>query len=207
MSEVIAFSSMALTFFIVIASPGAATMSNATIAMHHGRMTSFAYGAGLSCGLAFWGAIAASGMGAALQNSPQFLVALKIGGGFYLFWLAQSSARLALLRGPDNDNVEVPVKSNWFLQGLILNLSNPKAVIAWMAALSVGLNATDTLFVVALATTVCIAVGFITNALYTIIFSLGGMMQLYKRCSRYLEGAMAALFALAGASLIASVFA
>ena len=83
-NELASLSTVALTFFIVTVSPGPATISNATIAMQYGRKTGLSYGAGLSCGLAFWGIVAASGMGAILQGSLYLLVLLKIAGGLYL---------------------------------------------------------------------------------------------------------------------------
>ena len=205
MIELISLASIVLTFFIVTVSPGPATISNATIAMHHGRKTSLSYGAGLSCGLAFWGLIAASGMGAVLQSSLYILMMLKILGGLYLLWLAYLSARSAWRS--DIENTVISSKRNWFLQGLLLNMSNPKAVLAWMAALSFGLNSNDDIYTIAIATGVCIAVGFVTNALYSILFSVGGIMRGYQRCRHWVQGVVAGLFALAGIGLIRSSFA
>lgn len=202
MIELISLASVALAFFIVTISPGPATLSNATIAMQHGRRTSLIYGAGLSCGLAFWGLVAASGMGAVLQSSSRVLIILKVLGGLYLLWLAYQSARSACY----SDVVKnvISHKKNWFLQGLLLNISNPKAVLAWMAALSVGLNSSDDIYTIITATVVCISVGFAANALYSILFSVGGVMRVYQRCRRWVDGVMAGLFALAGYGLIRS---
>ena len=205
MIELISLASIAFTFFIVTVSPGPATISNATIAMNHGRKTSLSYGSGLSCGLAFWGLIAASGMGAVLQSSLYLLMILKIMGGLYLLWLAYLSARSAWRS--DVESTVISSKRNWFLQGLLLNMSNPKAVLAWMAALSVGLNSNDDIYTIFIATGVCIVVGFVANALYSILFSVGGIMRGYQRCRRWIEGVVAGLFALAGIGLIRSSFA
>ena len=83
-------------------------------------------------------------------------------------------------------------------------MSNPKAIVAWMAALSVGLNSNDG--IVAVATALCIGVGFATYALYSVLFSIGGIMRGYRRFSRMINGIVSGLFALAGFSLIRSVF-
>ncbi|MFT6301341.1 MAG: threonine/homoserine/homoserine lactone efflux protein [Pseudomonadales bacterium] len=45
---------------------------NAAIAMNHGSKTSLIYAAGSSCGLVFWGQIAATGMGAVMQGLLYF---------------------------------------------------------------------------------------------------------------------------------------
>ncbi|MCL6284580.1 LysE family transporter [Ruegeria sp. 2012CJ41-6] len=195
----------AFAFFVVAVSPGPANISNAAVAMSFGRRTSLVYGAGLSCGLVFWGLVAASGMGAVLQSSLYVLMVLKLLGGLYLLWLAWQSGRSAMRR--DAGKVSLPKKGRWFWRGLILNLSNPKSVIAWMAALSVGLGPDDGLASVAAATVVCIAVGFINNALYSLLFSVSGMMTGYRRFRRWIDGVVAGLFAIAGLGLIKSAFA
>lgn len=202
MLESISPASTFLAFFIVAASPGPATVSNATIAMRHGRKIGLIYGAGLSFGLSFWGLIAASGMGAVLQSSLHVLMILKVLGGLYLLWLAFLSARSALQ--PESGNTVVSGKQGWFLQGLILNMSNPKAVLAWMAALAVGLGSNDGVYALVNATTVCAVIGFVVYALYSVLFSIGGVMRWYRRCHRWINGAVAGLFASAGFGLIRS---
>lgn len=204
MIDLVSLASTGLAFFIVAVSPGPATLSNAAIAMSHGRKTSLVYGAGLSCGLVFWGLIAATGMGAVLQGSLYLLSTLKVLGGFYLLWLAYQSGRSAFQDTPKN--TAMVREKRWFLRGLILNMSNPKSAIAWMAALSIGLSANADLSSVVAATVVCIAVGFVTNALYSILFSFNGMMRGYRRFRRKIDGVVAFLFAAAGLGLIRSAF-
>lgn len=205
MTDIVSLGATGLAFFVVAVSPGPANISNAAIAMSHGRMVSLVYGLGLSCGLVFWGLIAASGMGAVLQGSLHVLMILKVLGGVYLLWLAFLSGRAAWRVGPEPR--VVPGGKRWFLRGLLLNMSNPKSVIAWMAALSIGLDSSDGPAAVLAATAVCIGVGFLNNALYSVLFSLDGMMRAYRRCRRWIDGAVAALFSAAGLGLIRSAFA
>lgn len=83
-------------------------------------------------------------------------------------------------------------------------MSNPKSVIAWMAALSVGLSSNVEPSAVTAATLVCIVGGFVTNALYSIVFSVKGMMLGYQHFRRKIDGLIAMLFAVAGFGLIRS---
>ena len=92
----------------------------------------------------------------------------------------------------------------WFWRGVILNLSNPKSVIAWMAALSMGLDPTDTASAVVATTLVCVVMAFLNNLSYSLVFSMGGMMAVYRRGRRWIEGATAVLFAGGGLALIRS---
>lgn len=205
MIDIVSMVSTGLAFFVIAASPGPANISNAAIAMSCGRNISLRYALGLSCGLIFWGIIAASGLGALLQSSIYLLMALKILGGLYLLWLAAASilsTKNTYLEKTDNG-----ANKNWFLRGLLLNLSNPKTVIAWMAALSLGLNSDNSFYTVGAAFCVCLVVGFLTNVTYSVLFSMSGMMRLYQKAKRWVDGVVAGLLALAGFGLIRSAFA
>lgn len=85
-------------------------------------------------------------------------------------------------------------------------MSNPKAVVAWMAALSVGLDSNDGIPAIAIATAVCIGVGFLTYALYSVLFSIGGVMRVYQSFRHRIDGVVSVLFTLAGFGLIRSAF-
>ncbi|GAB5508015.1 MAG: LysE family translocator [Rhizobiaceae bacterium] len=192
-------------FFIVAVSPGPATLAVSTVSAASGQRAGLAFGMGLGFGLAFWGIVAATGLGAVLQASAQWLMALKIAGGVYLLWLAYGSARSALRNGegPHEAGSDEPAgRGRDFVRGLLLNLSNPKAVIAWMAALSVGLGADGGLGTVAFATGGCMALGFAIYAAYAVAFSRAPVMNGYQRIRRWVDGIVSALFAAAGLSLL-----
>lgn len=197
--------SIAVAFSIVTVSPGPANIALATVAMGSGRKQGLLFGAGLGVGLAFWGLVAATGMGAILQASEVLLTGLKIMGGLYLLWLALQSARSAMRTTPAH--VEKPLAGRWFAKGLILNLSNPKAVVAWMAALSMGLGEGDFAIQLVIATLICIALGFLNYLGHAFAFSLSGPMTAYQNVRRWIDGLVSALFAVAGFGLIKSAFA
>lgn len=196
--------SIALAFFIVTISPGPANIAVATVAMRSGRRCGLLFGAGLSFGLAFWGLIAATGMGAVLQGSATLLMALKVLGGLYLLWLAFQSCRSALKKSEPGHLFNG--QGRWFLRDLVLNLSNPKAIVAWMAALSMGLGAGDSGGQVLVAMLVCVALGVGNYAGYAIAFSLPGFLNGYQFWRKRIDAAVAGLFGLAGIGLIRSAF-
>ncbi len=197
--------SVVLAFLVVTVSPGPANIAVSTVALGSGRRAGLRFGAGLSLGLAFWGMIAATGLGAALQSSLYVLTALKLCGGLYLLGLAVHSLRSA---AKPADNGPDPVMSaRWFTRGLMLNLSNPKAVLAWMAALSMGLGDGHGRVPLVAATLVCMALGCANYAGYAMAFSHPGAMTAYKRWRRWIDGVVAGLFAAAGVDLIRSALA
>ena len=71
MLDVIGLLTVSSAFFVVAASPGPATLAAATASMNFGRQSGFQFGMGLSVGLALWGLVAATGLGAILQSYCQ----------------------------------------------------------------------------------------------------------------------------------------
>lgn len=208
MIDVLSLISVGFAFFIVAVSPGPANISNATIAMSKGRKISLVYGAGLSTGLFLWGIVAASGLGVILQRSIYLLMLLKIIGGIYLLWLAYLSFKSSFNSTSivsQNETKETGYRK-WFFQGFILNSSNPKTVVAWMAALSVGMGATSNIISLVAAVLTCVLVGFLVNAMYSILFSIDGVMNSYKKIGHCVDRVASGMFALAGLGLLQSAF-
>lgn len=197
-----AFVTIGLAFFAVAVSPGPANIANALVAMSHGKRASFVFSLGMTVGIVAWGIVAATGLGALMQTSVLLFSALKIVGGLYLLWLAWRSGRSALSPGAA-PQVEI-AEGRWFVRGLILNISNPKTVVAWMAALAVGLDPAATASELAVGVAVCTGVAFTVFMGHMLVFSLGGMRTAYQRIRRWTEGVVAGLFALAGFGLIRS---
>lgn len=192
-----------LAFFVAAASPGPATLAVAATAMAHGRAAGLAFSAGLALGLAFWGVLAAAGLGALMLTSTTALVVLRLLGGAYLLYLAWGSARSAL--SADDERVAPPPRVAGrvaFRRGLLLNLLNPKAVLAWIAVLAIGLpggaGATELLLV----TIACALLGLAIYAGYAVILSRPAAMAFYRRARRWLEGVFAAVFGYAGLRLM-----
>ncbi|MET1413168.1 LysE family translocator [Roseibium sp. HPY-6] len=196
------FIAVVIAFFIVTVSPGPANIAVATVSMSQGRKRGLLFGFGLSCGLAFWGLVAATGLGAVLQASEYALMAIKLLGGGYLLWLAFQSARTAAR--PATKPHSMNGSGNWFLRGLILNLSNPKAVVAWMAALSMGLGNGEGAMHLVIITLVCMVLGVINYTGHAVVFSNTKIMKAYEKARRLVEGVVSGLFALAGLGLLKS---
>jgi len=191
-----------LAFFVVTVSPGPANIAVAAVSASSGRRTGMLFGLGLAVGLAFWGVVAATGLGFVLQSTAQFLVVFKFAGGAYLLWLAYSAAKTAM-RPVSNSRV-TEKRGHWFWRGLVLNISNPKAVIAWMAALSVGLGDNGSGVGLGLTTGICALIGVVNYMGHAAIFSTQRAMRIYSMGRRWINGLVSVLFAVAGIGLIRS---
>jgi threonine efflux protein len=140
--------------------------------------------------------------GSSCKGPPLLLTLLKFIGGAYLVWLAIQSGRSAARR--TEDTIVSVQKGGWFWRGLVLNLSNPKAVVAWMAALSMGLGQETDAQAVAVATVICAVLGLMNYTGYALTFSLPRLHGRVPPSRRWIDGIAAGLFALAGFSLIRS---
>ncbi len=193
-----------LAFFVVTISPGPANIAVATVSMQHGRQKGTHFGLGLALGLALWGVVAATGLGVVLQTSAVALTVLKVLGAAYLLWLAYQSAKSATKKEPAaKDAVDT---GKWFYRGLLLNLSNPKAVVAWMAALSMGLGAENNVTQLLALTACCMILGVANYLGHAFAFSVSGVMAVYRAFRRWIDGVVAGLFTLAGFGLLKSAF-
>lgn len=204
MTDLAALAAIGGAFVIVASSPGPANLAAATVAMSQGRRPGMIFALGLSAGLWVWGILAATGLGAVLQTSAPALVAMKIAGGLYLLWLALQSARSAARPAATIATPPAISGGRWFLRGLVLNLSNPKAVFAWMAALTVGLDRQDDLSTIAAATGLCGLIGLVNATGHVWVFSFPGVMASYRQARRWIDGTAAVLFAGAGLGLLRS---
>ncbi|UWQ22893.1 LysE family translocator [Jannaschia sp. W003] len=185
------------TFAVVCASPGPAGLAVVSTAMARGFAASLPLTLGLALALGVWGVVAAAGLGAVLLAAPSALLAFKLFAGLFLLWLAWGAGRSALR--PDTSPAP-PLRAG-FRAGLLLNLSNPKAVLAWSATIAVG-TAPDApwtgwlLVPLAMALTVAIYVA------YALAFSRAPLRRAYGRARRGIDGVAAVLFGLAGLAML-----
>ncbi|MDT8343985.1 MAG: LysE family transporter [Thermohalobaculum sp.] len=194
----------ALAFFVAAASPGPATLSVAATAMARGRTAGLAMAAGLSLGLGLWGVVAATGLGAVVLAWAPALEVLRLAGGVFLLWLAWQSARSAFSPAAAAGAASVAT-GPWgiFRQGLLLNLLNPKALLAWGAVIALGMPADAGAAEFAAIVAVCSALGCAIYAGYAALFALPAVRAGYARSRRWIDGACAAGFATAGGALLA----
>ena len=186
------------TFAVICASPGPAVIAVLSTAMARGLAAALSLTMGLTVALGAWGVLAALGFGAVLAAAPAALTALKIVGGAYLLWLAWCAGRAALSAAPE----AVSAPRAGFRAGLLLNLSNPKAVLAWSATIAVGAPPDAPLAAFVLVP-LCMAATVAIYVAYAAVFSLPAMRRGYRAARRWIEGATAALLGAAGVSLLA----
>jgi len=112
---------------IVIAiSPGPGAVLSMSTGMRHGYRAAFIAILGLQAALLIQLAVVALGFGALLATSESAFTLLKMCGAAYLVWLG-----IQRWRAPPEQLVTDQPRSGrgLFMQGLLVNLGNPKAII------------------------------------------------------------------------------
>lgn len=194
------------TYLIATASPGPSNMAIMGTAMRNGRRPALALAAGVVTGSLFWAILAATGVSAVLTAYTQALVLLKIAGGLYLLWLAFRAGKSAMKRGPNTDTVSVTREAlrygSLYRQGVLMHIGNPKAIMSWVAIISLGVHHNTPDEGVTLIVSGCVLLGILVFGGYAIVFSTASMVALYARLRRWIEGALSAVFAVAGLTLL-----
>ena len=85
-----------------------------------------------------------------------------------------------------------------------MHISNPKAVLAWIAIMSLRLQEGAPAGVLNAIVGGCALLGILIFGGYPILFSTAPMVMAYLRLRRWIEGTLCALFTAAGLKLIAS---
>lgn len=197
------------TYLIATASPGPSNMAIMGTAMRDGRRPALALAAGVVTGSLFWAILAATGVSAVLTAYAQALVVLKIAGGLYLLYLAFRAGRSAMRPGAD------AVKKNsaergalryrtLYRQGVLMHIGNPKAIMSWIAIISLGVRQDTPAGGLPAIVGGCVLLGIMVFGGYAIVFSTASMIALYARLRRWIEGVLSAVFAAAGLKLLVS---
>jgi threonine efflux protein len=194
-------------FLLAIASPGPNVLAVIGTSMSVGRRSGIALALGVAAGSFCWALLTAAGLSALLAAYAWALTAIKVAGGFYLLWLAYKSLRSAASAHDIEAKTLAGVNRGpvgYLMRGFTIQMTNPKAALAWIAIISLGLHEAAPLwvaFVIVVGTSI---LSVIIHCVYAIAFSTTAMVRLYSRARRWIQAALGAFFAVAGIRLLAS---
>ena len=194
-------------FLLAIASPGPNILAVIGTSMSVGRKSGIALALGVAGGSFTWAVLTVAGLSALLSAYASALLFIKIAGGLYLLWLAYKAFKSAA-SAHDIEAKELAggqrSPSGYFLRGYTIQMTNPKAALAWIAIISLGLKQGAPLWVglVIVVGTALLSVAI--NMLYAIAFSTPAMVRLYGKSRRAIQGGLGTFFAFAGLRLLTS---
>ncbi|RFU44953.1 LysE family translocator [Paraburkholderia sp. DHOC27] len=191
-------------YFVGTASPGPSNLAIMSLAMGSGRKAAFAFALGVMSGSFSWALLATLGLSALLATYSQLLVAIRIVGGLYLLWLAWKSARSAIApRQPDANVTRAPQPlSRLYVRGLLLHLTNPKAILVWLSIVSLAVPASGGASHSLPVVLGCMGIGVFVFSSYAVLFSTATARRVYGAIRRWLDGSLAVVFSVAGLKLL-----
>ena len=181
-------------------SPGPATLAISSTSMARGRRAGLSLAFGVWCGSAVLGCAAALGMSAMMMANVWIFEIIRYVGAAYLLWLALKSLKSAWFGRP-----QVSPKAGGrkdFLKGLLLHLTNPKAILSWGAVFAIALQPSATgaelwgLFAMLSVSSFVVFLG------YAVLFSAPKVARAYSRAGRYFDAGFGVLFAVASARIL-----
>ncbi len=194
-------------FLLAIASPGPNILAVIGTSMSVNRASGMALAMGVATGSFSWALLTVFGLSAILATYASALFLIKIFGGIYLLWLAYKSFKSAA-SSHDIEAKELAggrrTLSGYFQRGYIIQMTNPKAALAWIAIISLGLREGAPFWVGAVIVLGTFALSITIHLLYAVAFSTPIMVRIYSKARRGIQAVLGTFFALAGLRLLTS---
>lgn len=194
-------------FLLAIASPGPNILAVIGTSMGVGRNSGISLALGVASGSFTWALLTVFGLSALLASYASALLLIKIFGGAYLLWLAYKSFKSAA-SSHDIEATELAggqrTPFGYFKRGYIIQMTNPKAALAWIAIISLGLQEGAPLWVGAAIVVGTFIMSIAVHILYALAFSTPAMVRLYGKSRRVIQGVLGTFFAFAGLRLLTS---
>lgn len=194
-------------FLLSIMSPGPNVLAILGTSMSAGRRPGLGLATGVAAGSFCWALLTVTGLSALLAAYAAALTVIKVVGGLYLLWLAFKAFRSAASK---HDIAATTLAGaprsplGYFLRGYTIQMTNPKAALAWVAIISLGLQPDAPLWVgfVIVAGTSLLSLAI--HLVYALAFSTAAMLRLYGRARRWIQAALGLFFGFAGLKLLGS---
>ena len=192
-------------FLVGVASPGPNILAIIGTSMSTDRESGIALALGVAVGSLTWGTLTALGLSAILSTYASALLFIKVAGGIYLLWLAYKAFKSAASRHDlhaEQLGKECRTPFQYALSGYLIQMTNPKAALAWIATISLGLQPGAPLWVAAAIVGGIFVLSVAIHTLYAVAFSTPLMVSAYSRARRYIQATLGVFFAGAGMKLL-----
>ncbi|WP_339861626.1 LysE family translocator [Thalassospira alkalitolerans] len=189
-------------------SPGPALLGLMGVSLERGRRAGHCFAIGIGTGSLCIGILTLTGLSALLATWANAMTVIRIAGGLYLLWLAFKAFRSAFrpkqVAGdtitPDGKHIS---GMGYFTRGLSLHLTNPKAILTWIAIISIGFADGTPLWVGWVIVLGCGTISTLVHFAYATAFSTRPAISLYRRAARWINGILGVFFAAVGIRLLA----
>lgn len=171
--------------------------------MNNGRIYGLGLAFGVLTGSIFWSCSAAFGLAALLSSNIWIFELIRYCGAAYLIYLSVKSLRSAIgtpkLTLPQSHSTTL---SNIYFKGLLIHLTNPKAILFFASLYSIGIpSTTQTSDLVS----VIVSVGMLSSTVflgYAFLFSNHRARNIYLKSKVIFECTFAVFFGFAGVKIL-----
>ncbi|WP_375691841.1 LysE family translocator [Pseudooceanicola sp. LIPI14-2-Ac024] len=180
---------------VAVLSPGPAVAMLLGIALSRGRGSAVVASVGVAAGACTLALLTLAGVGVLMQQAAWAVTVLRLVGAAYLMWLAVGAFRKAA-NPPEISPAEMPPLSRprAFMTGYLLQITNPKAIVFWIAIASVGATAGAPAPVVVAFLAGAFAISLAGHMGYALLLSASPIRALYLRARRGVEATLGCLF-------------
>lgn len=188
-----------------VLSPGPGVALILTMATTRGRGAAVTTCLGIAIGAVLLASAGVVGLAAILADIAWAMLLVKLVGAAFLIWLAWKSFGKMMQPAPLPMTRETEgVSGGPVAVGLAMQLTNPKAILYWIAAAAVAGLETAPWPVLALFLVGAWANSFLGHGLWAIVLSSRPFLSVYGRARRWIEGALGVFFAFAAFKLATS---
>jgi len=120
---------------VMAVTPGPANIFAVSTGMARGRKAALIGVVGMNCATLVWFGAAALGLGALVKALPEVFRWVAILGALYVAWLGLKALKGAFATAADPQDAVVHASRGVFLDGFLVQIANPKAVLFFTAVL------------------------------------------------------------------------
>lgn len=188
---------------LALMSPGPNILAVIGTSMGVGRKQAVSLALGVGFGTFLWVTLAVLGFTAVISKYAVIMITLKFLGGIYLLWLGYKALRSATTaKGLSATAIRLETKAAYFRRGLIVQMTNPKAALATVAIVSVGVHESAPLWVGSSIVVGATLLSVGGHLIYALTFSTKPMITLYTRARCLIEATLGIFFCLMGLRLL-----
>jgi threonine/homoserine/homoserine lactone efflux protein len=188
-----------IALLVAIASPGPSMLMLIRTSLVHGRTAGIRVGLGLGTMAAVWTAMALFGLDGVFKLFPWVYTTAKAAGAAYLLYLAWKTWRSADHRLERAHSAQT---GRLFLEGMLVNLANPKSVLFAAAVLVVifppNLNLAEKAFIIGNH----LMVEMLCQTAIALVMSTPAISRQYLAAKRYLDRTAAIVLGALGLRLL-----
>jgi len=120
---------------VMAVTPGPANIFAVATGMEKGKAAALTAVVGMNCATLVWFVAAALGLGALVMAFPQVFRVIAVLGALYVAWLGVKALRGAFATAAEPSHIEVKRGRSALIDGFMVQIANPKAILFFTAVL------------------------------------------------------------------------